>query len=189
MLPMSSLKLTLNHIIIFVFLVLGLFQAGMAISVALPAMQLALSIDQKLAVSKAPVLNQQSLEAALKVIGNTQPLPSSQTKAPAAVASNSAVAKPNTPSRVEVVNASGVVGAAKQISQLFGASATVDLKNSQGVTAENSISYKSDFRDTAAQLQGKMQSLGWPVAKLTQKGNNEIYDISIVIFKNDRLTQ
>lgn len=190
---MHSQKLTLNHIIALVFSILSLGILLVSGQTAVASIQKALSIDEKTAASNAPRLNTQSLEKALGLIGygKTPSVSSPPTSKDSTSSAQKEVAKVspsplavNPPQKVEVINASGITGGAKIASQIFGEGISADLKNNQTGLDETTITYKAQYEGLVDVWKEKLGKLGWTVAKLQQKDNNEKYDVTIILGKN-----
>ncbi|MGI5827918.1 MAG: LytR C-terminal domain-containing protein [Patescibacteria group bacterium] len=181
---MSSLKLTLNHIIVFVFALVGLALLLISFRVAAETIQTAIGVDKNMAISTATQLNRQSLGKALSLINKRVPEQAVVENVPKEnyeEQATSSAAKLSIPKKVEIVNASGKTGGAKQVSSLFSGDTEVELVTSQSLLDETTIFYKNEYRQWEKPLKDRLLELGWGEIKEEILQTEDKFDIRVIL--------
>ena len=178
---MNSLKLSLNHLIIFIFFVLALFLLLMAGRVGFQAWQTAGSLDENLAISTSPTLNRQSIEKAAKWLRQSTTTSVEDTKEK--TVSTPVPTPTSVPSalKIEIINASGIDGAASELSQALEVNAQFDLKTNQVVLDESSLVYKNRYKDQVTAWQEKLNALGWSELAMQEQSDDNEFDVIITL--------
>lgn len=192
---MNLTKLTLNHLIAFF---LGSICLGLVIFSGrngLQAIQKSLSVDETVVVSSAIFLNKKGINEVLNKLetGNQEEEKSNQ-ETEVRNPSNSASRqeedksseledlglKMNNPINVEIINSSGVDGAAAQLSAIFDKEKTnIILKNGEEVLDESKVFYKNGYIGWKAVIDNKLVEIGFE--KALYESFDEDLDLRIVI--------
>jgi hypothetical protein len=164
---MLSLKLTLNGCILGCLLLSSFCYLIFAGKTTVEAIQKANTLDESKLISSSPAINRQALDQALNLLKNKSqmlsPLAASSSASTNLIASGSGVTTLS-PKTVEIINASGVTGAAKAVSILFDEQKTnITTKNNQALLDETSIFYKNEYREFVPLWKKAVENLGWKV--------------------------
>jgi hypothetical protein len=186
-------KLTLKHLIAFSLAIILLGVSLFCGRICLEALQKAYGVDETNAVSGSVQLNRQTLDKAISLLDENNTGEKKEVKKTSALeqlvdskeSSNSSLATNlSEPLIVEIVNASGVTGAAKTVSELFTSKKTaVNLTNNQSLLDETSVFYKNEYRDWKNHLESNLTKYGFKVEKEGKLEDTESVDIRIVLGK------
>lgn len=193
---MNLAKLTTNHLIAFF---LGSICLGLLIFSGrngLQAIAKSLSVDETVVVSSAIFLNKKGIDEVLEKIGvdkeeaeNKKLETREKDEEGKKEASESWEENSNledlslerkTPVNVEIINSSGVNGAASQLSQIFDKDKTnIILENGEEILDESKVFYKNGYIGWKTIIDKKLLDMGF--SKVTYEEFDEDLDLRIVI--------
>jgi cytoskeletal protein RodZ len=174
----QKLKISLNQLISIVLIIISISIIAYCLNLVLGAAQTALKFDETIANTQAVSINRSNLNKAIDLIGETKtPADSLEKenfpKVPSAVPAQKTL-------KIVIINASGITGAAKQVSAIFEGDTSIELKNSEALLDESLLLYKNEYRNQIETWIKALRDLGWNNVKTEEKNDLE-YDVSLIL--------
>lgn len=184
-------NLTLNHLIAFVYGFIILTVVLLIGKAVVNNIQLSNTIeDNNSALS--PQLNKARLLAAVKLIGSeTRSVVEKKSEDKKEVIKETTDVSENgneeKKMKIEIVNTTKVVGAAKDVSEIFDADSEFELKNGEkgdvdkSVLDESILLYKNRYKSQVAKWRKDLEALGWKFAKIEEVDDSQLFDVKVVL--------
>lgn len=175
-----KLKLTLNHILIIIMAMIAVVIFAVCANLVLSSIQTSMSINESLAVNNANIIDKKNLDKALEIVSQGRVVVSSSLSSGINPPSSTISATP-TILKIEILNASGLVGVAKEASAVFDNNYEIRLENYAQLLDSSTIFYKNEYSDLIPIWIQQLEEMGWKNIEIKNQDENSDYDVTLIL--------